>query len=94
MRAEAHLLAALNEWDAAWEKFSVNQDTLAKKQMRWNVSWFATEWADAHLLRGEPEDISRARELLEEARAEFEEMGAYGWVELVNGKLAGIEPNR
>jgi lipopolysaccharide biosynthesis regulator YciM len=94
VRAEAHLYAAERKWEKAWEKFDENQDSLAAKQIRWHAGWFATEWADAHLLRGEPEDITRARELLEKAWAEFDDMGAYGWVELVNGKLSGIESDR
>ncbi|MFV2044368.1 MAG: protein kinase [Anaerolineales bacterium] len=93
VRAEAHLLAAQEEWEAAWNKFSENQANLASKQLRWHAVWFATEWADAHLLRGEAEDIARAQELLEEARSEADDMGAAGWVELIDGKLALIGSN-
>jgi tetratricopeptide (TPR) repeat protein len=87
LRAEALLHAALEEWDESWEEFSENQDYLNRKRTRWHAGWFKLEWADGHLLRGEPQDHSRARELLEDARAEFEDMSAPGWVELIDGKL-------
>jgi tetratricopeptide (TPR) repeat protein len=92
VRAEAHLLAMKKEWPAAWAKFSANQDTLASKQLRTTVGWFATEWAEAYLYRGEAEDITRAKEILQEARSEFDDMGAYGWVELIDGILADLHP--
>ena len=91
LRAEAHLLAAEHDWDAAWKKFGENQAFHAKKKMRLNAMWYETEWADAHVRRGEPENIDRARELLGEAKSEATEMGATGWVELIDGKLAELE---
>lgn len=93
VRAEAHLLVAQGEWDAAWVKFGENQDNLASKHIRWHLVWFAIEWAEAHLLRGEAEDVPRAQELLQEARAEFDDMGANGWVELIDRKLAEMHSN-
>lgn len=90
VRAEAHLLAAQGEWEAAWAKFAENQANLAGKRWRLDVMWFGTEWAEAHLRRGEAEDLARARELLEEARRLAEDMGAFGWVELIERKLAGM----
>jgi tetratricopeptide (TPR) repeat protein len=90
-RAEAHLLAAQNKWHAAWEKFAENQELLSGKQIRWHAAWFEVEWADSYLMRGRPEDIERGRELLANAHSEFKEMGAPGWVELIDGKLEKIE---
>jgi len=91
LRAEAHLLAAEHDWDAAWKKFAENQAFLAKKRMRWNAMRYEIEWADAHLLRGKPDDIVRAKELFEVARSDSETMGATGWVELIEGKLAELQ---
>ena len=64
---------------------------LVEKKLRLEVAWAGLEWADAYLLRGKTEDIGRAKELLEAARAEFDDMGANGWVELTDDKLSKIE---
>ena len=48
-------------------------------------------WAEGHISRGEPEDMSRARELLEEARAEFEDMGSDGYVERIEAELQELQ---
>ena len=50
------------------------------------------EWAEAHLSRGEPEDRERARELLDQARAEFEGMGSPGYVEKIDAQLKALAP--
>lgn len=91
LRAEGHLLAADKDWEAAWEKF----EELDKLQRGMNnlgiIHWTTTEWADAHLLRGQPGDIVGAKELFEQARSDSETMGATGWVELIGGKLAELQ---
>ena len=46
--------------------------------------------ADALLIRGEIEDEVKARELLEEALREYQDMGADGFVELVDNILNAI----
>jgi len=90
LRAEGHLSAADKDWEAAWAKFK----DLDKLQRGMNnlgiIHWTTTEWAEAHLLRGQPEDIVRAKELFEVARSDSEAMGATGWVELIDGKLAEL----
>lgn len=92
VRAEAHLLAARGEWEAAWGKFAENQANLTLKRWRIDLMWFGTEWAEAYLLRGKREDIVRAQELLEEAKGQAEDMGAFGWVELIERKAANMAP--
>jgi tetratricopeptide (TPR) repeat protein len=90
-QAEAHIFAAKGNWEAAWEKFNQLRISLEKKKIRWHYAWYAANWSDMIFLRGEAEMISRAKELLEEVRSEFEAMGAHGWVKWVDEKLAGIE---
>jgi predicted ATPase len=91
LRAEGHLSAAEKDWEAAWEKF----EELDKLQRGMNnlgiIHWTTAEWAEAHLLRGQPDDIVRAKELFEQARSDSETMGATGWVELIDGKLAELQ---
>jgi tetratricopeptide (TPR) repeat protein len=89
--AEAYLSAAEGDWGAAWRKFNQLRGSLEEKKIRWHVAWYAADWAELMILRGEDEMIPRAKELLEEARLEFAAMGAAGWVEWVDEKLAGID---
>ena len=49
------------------------------------------DWAEAHLARGEAADSERAIELYREALSEYEDMGATGWIERVQTRLAEIE---
>jgi hypothetical protein len=74
--AEAHL--ALNEgrWPEALAAFEATVDTLGREERRWNRARVLLEWAEAHLARGESGDRERVGELLREAQAEFEAMGA------------------
>ncbi len=91
LRAEGHLSAAGKNWEAAWTKFKDLDELQRGKNNLGIIHWTTTEWADAHLLRGQPDDIVRAKELLELARSDSETMGATGWVELINGKLAELQ---
>jgi len=90
LRAEAHLLAAREEWALVWSKFDELHTVMAEKEVLGLVHWFRTEWADSHVRRGEPEDIQRAKELFKQARSDSEAMGATGWVELIDGKIAKL----
>lgn len=90
LRAEGHLIAAEENWEVAWEKFEELDKLQREKNNLGIIHWTTTEWADAHLLRGQPDDIVRAKELLELARSDSETMGAIGWVELIDGKLEEI----
>ena len=91
LRAEGHLSAAEKDWEAAWEKFEELDKLQRDKNNLGIVHWTMTEWAEAHLLRGQPDDIVRAKELFEQARPDSENIGATGWVELIDGKLAELQ---
>ncbi len=77
-------------WEAAWTKFEELDKLQREKNNLGIVHWTTTEWANAHLLRGQANDIVRAKELLDLARSDSEAMGATGWVELIDGKLAEL----
>ena len=57
LRAEAQLSAAKNEWDDAWAKFKDLDELQLGKNNLGIAHWMRVEWADAHLLRGQPDDI-------------------------------------
>ncbi len=91
LRAEGHLSSAEKDWEAAWTKFKDLDELQRGMNNLGIIHWTTTEWADAHLLRGQSDDVVRAKELFEQARSESETMGATGWVELIDRKLTKIE---
>ncbi len=85
--AEANLAMAGGHWPEALAAFEATVDSLGRTNLRWYRARTLIDWAEAHLGRGEPGDRERAEELLREAQAEFEAMGAHGYVERVRGRL-------
>ena len=90
LEVKAELAAAESRWDSAWTFFSELDRALEKIGLRHARAKALQSWAEAHLLRGNPEDITRAKELLLEARNEFKLMGAPGYVERIQTKLEQI----
>jgi tetratricopeptide (TPR) repeat protein len=70
----ARLAAAEKRWEDAFAAF----DTLVKTTVRLSAPWYQAkglvEWAQAHLARGEPQDIPRARDLFLEALAIYKRL--------------------
>jgi tetratricopeptide (TPR) repeat protein len=85
--AEANLAMAEGHWPEALAAFEATVDTLGRSNLRWRRARTLIDWAGAHLARGESGDRQRAEELLREAEAEFEAMGAQGYVERVRARL-------
>jgi tetratricopeptide (TPR) repeat protein/predicted Ser/Thr protein kinase len=85
--AERRLAIAERHWPEAWEAFKAFMVMAEKSGMRWYRAQALQEWAEAHLARGEVGDEERARELLLESQAEFEEMGATYYAEQVQKLL-------
>jgi tetratricopeptide (TPR) repeat protein len=85
--AQTDLNVAKEDWSKAW----VNYDALIKltteHNLRWYQNWVMVEWADAHLKQSDPGDIEKARQMLKETRKEFEDMGAEGYVSIVEERL-------
>ena len=85
--AEANLAMAEGHWAEALAAFEATVDAEGRTNQRWYRARTLIDWAGAHLARGESGDRERAEELLREAKAEFEAMGAHGYVERVKGRL-------
>jgi tetratricopeptide (TPR) repeat protein len=85
--AEANLAMAEGRWAEALAAFEATVDAQGRTKERWYRARTLVDWAEAHLARGESGDRERAEELLREAEAEFEAMGAHGYVERVKGRL-------
>jgi predicted ATPase len=89
--AGAALAAAEQHWDDAFRAFEQVVADLEGAGIRPYQALALRRWADAHLSRGEPGDVDRARELLEQALAIYQDMGAEGWVERVEARLGELK---
>ena len=89
--AKGHVLVAQGQWEAAWGAYQAALDLLDRHRMGWDHAWTLQQWARAHLMRGYPEDKKQAHSLLERARAEFEAMGAHGYVEHIRRQLEELD---
>jgi tetratricopeptide (TPR) repeat protein len=85
--AKAELALAEGHWSAALSAFETTVETLGQQNLRWYRARTLIEWANAHLARGASGDRERVEELLREAQAEFEAMGAHGYVDRVTARL-------
>jgi tetratricopeptide (TPR) repeat protein len=85
--AHADVLAAEKRWAESFAAFQESADLLVYAEMRFDRSIFLQDWAQARLQRGQPEDLERARELYNEALAEFEDMGSPGYVVRIQARL-------
>ncbi len=85
--AAAHLALLEGRWPEALAAFKATHDSLGHMKARWHQARVLIDWAEAHLARGESGDRERAEELLHEAKAEFEAMGAHGYLQRVRSRL-------
>jgi tetratricopeptide (TPR) repeat protein len=89
--AEAHVAVADGRYPEALAAFEAAVETLGRRKQRWHRARTLIDWAGAHLARGESGDRQRAGELLREAGAEFEAMGAPLYVKRVRGRLEDLD---
>jgi tetratricopeptide (TPR) repeat protein len=85
--AEAEILAAENKWDEAFTTFSEATEMVRQAEARFTRSTILHWWARAHLQRGEPEDVDRARELLQEMATELEDMGSPQYAQRIQDRI-------
>jgi hypothetical protein len=88
--ARAELLAAERSWQPAFEAFAEAVDGAERAEARHPRLLWLQGWARAHLRRGEPEDLQRARDLLEAAAMEYEQIGSPDYAERVRVQLEAI----
>jgi tetratricopeptide (TPR) repeat protein len=87
---EALVAAEERRWSKAFEGFKTAAQNFANAGLVWNLAQAQCVWAEAHLRRGKPKDIQAGRELLGEALALYEKMGAIKHAEVVKEKLKAI----
>jgi hypothetical protein len=86
----AQLHSAERNWESAWRAYNQAASNLKEFNLCLYRAILLKYWAQAHLSRGEYEDTLRAKELFQEAQAEFEQMGAEGFVTMLKKQLADI----
>jgi hypothetical protein len=89
--AEAHLALAGGHWPEALAAFRAGVDVLGHRKLRWHRARTLLDWAEAHAARGKRGDRGRARELLHEAQAAFEEMGIPRYAAVAKDRLKALE---
>lgn len=87
---EALMAAEERHWEQAFVAFRNASQNLAGAGLIWDLAHAQFWWADAHLRRGEPEDLQAGKELLGEALALYEKMGAVKNAEVIRERLKGI----
>jgi hypothetical protein len=78
---------------ALWEGFQAAAHSFAQAGLRWYHAHTLAQWAEAHLARGNAGDRARAQELLREATAGFDDMGASAYAARIQARLADLAPD-
>ena len=88
MWAQADLEVAEKHWESAWSNYGDLIDLLATRKLRWYRTLALVDLAEAHLSRGETQDREKGIQYLQESLEEFKEMGADGFVKMVEDQLS------
>jgi DNA-binding SARP family transcriptional activator/predicted ATPase len=91
--AEARLATAEGRQAEVLTALESLVETYAQCGMRWARARALVDWAAAYASQGGPADLSRARSLLQESQALFQEMGIPRYSELAQERLSAL-PNR
>jgi len=89
--AEAKLRTVEENWTNALAAFNLALDVFTELQMRWWRARVLLDWAEMYAVRDMSTDFKQAIELLREAQASFDYMGATFYSELIKGKLLVLE---
>ena len=85
--AHAGVVTAERRWDEMPTAFEQAAERLKRSELRFWRAGLLRDWAEAHLQRGQPEDLARAKHLLNEALEEYEDMGSPLNAERIKEKL-------
>jgi ATP/maltotriose-dependent transcriptional regulator MalT len=78
---QARLSVVEGNWTEAATAFEEAVEVVSSYNAHWYRAKWQLEWAEALLQHGQVEDKEKAKELIEEARSQFEIMGADAYVE-------------
>ena len=88
--AGAHLAAAEQRWAEAIVHFQTATKAQARMGKLWDRAQTLRQLAEAHLSRGGPSDLRRARELLHEVQTEVEALNVPKYVAVVHKRMATL----
>jgi tetratricopeptide (TPR) repeat protein len=89
--AETELAIAEERWEEAISKSDSLFNWYKRGVMHWDQAHALLNLAEIHRMRGLPEDQERAIELYGQSREIFEEIGAAGYVEIVDERLSLLQ---
>ena len=90
----ARLSAAEAHWEKALADFEETAACFSRTERRWHWARALLDWAEAYTTHGEPGDAERARELLCEAQAAFEEMSISRYAAVAQERLDALDQRR
>jgi hypothetical protein len=90
-QAEIELAITQKDWTTALEGFASHLDLVGGTGQRWEIARTYLGWGDVHLARGAAGDLERAREKFHQALVIFTKIGADGYINLLNQRLARFE---
>lgn len=88
--AEAHLMATRGQWQEANNFFDLSMDRLSIMSPQMMAVW-KRDWAERLIGTGQSEHLVRARELLEQARSDFEEIGSPYYYKKIDALLEVLD---
>jgi tetratricopeptide (TPR) repeat protein len=93
MKADLELAIAEGRWEEAISKSKSLHEWYTRAGMRWHQTHTLLDLAEIHRLRGGPEDREQARELYKHLLGIFTEIGATGYVRILQERLQMIDSN-
>jgi tetratricopeptide (TPR) repeat protein len=88
--AQADLYVAEKNWDEAWLAFEKLVNLTGERNFYWFSRQAYVDWAEALIARGEPDDTNQARQMLQESLEDFKDMGANGFVRMIEDRLSAL----
>jgi DNA-binding SARP family transcriptional activator/predicted ATPase len=86
----AQLAGAEGRWAEALAVFEAAAGIHARCGARCSWARWLLDWAEAHVARGEPGDLERAKELFRDSQTAFQEMGIMRYATLAHDRLEAL----
>jgi tetratricopeptide (TPR) repeat protein len=90
-KAEFELLVAEKKWVKAIQKLKGLVTVFKDHDQKWEVARALLSWAEVYKIRAEIGDYELAQEMYQKSLEMFAQMGAEGYVKLVNNRLQLLE---
>ena len=88
---ERDLAAAEQRWEEALAAAKAVCKRWVENEVRWSWAHALVEWAEVYVTRNEPADQERAKEIYNEAKIMFQEMGNTPYANYVQEQILRLE---